>query len=122
MSLYAVVVEEAEFDAWLARQAQPAAEPATPLARRGGEHFQQDGCGACHTVRGTAADGEVGPDLTHLGSRRTLAAGILPNDPETLALWLARPDSIKPGVHMPSFGMLPPGRIRALAAYLEALK
>ena len=82
----------------------------------------ESGCGACHAVRGTSAEGVVGPDLTHVGGRVSLGAGILPNEREAFARWIARADSIKPGVHMPSFGMLPVDQIGALAAYLEGLQ
>lgn len=122
MSLYGVVVEEDEFEAWLRRQAAPSAEPVAAPARRGERLFLEDGCGACHTIRGTPADGRVGPDLTHVGSRMSLAAGVLPNDPESLARWIAAPEATKPGVHMPAFGMLPAEHIRSLAAYLSGLE
>lgn len=122
MSLYGIVVEEAEFEAWLRQQATPARPATAPLARLGERLFLEDGCGACHTIRGTAADGVVGPDLTHVGSRSSLAAGVLPNEPEAFARWIATPEAIKPGVHMPAFGMLPDEHIRALAAYLEGLQ
>ena len=88
----------------------------------GGDAFLRNGCGACHTVRGTPASGTVGPDLTHVGSRLSLGAGTLPNDPEAFFRWVSFTDEIKPGVHMPAFGMLPNSEIRALAAYLEALQ
>jgi cytochrome c oxidase subunit 2 len=84
--------------------------------------FLRHGCGACHTVRGTPARGTVGPDLTHVGSRLSLAAGTLPNDPDAFVRWISLPGEIKPGVHMPAFGMLPASDIRALAVYLEALQ
>jgi cytochrome c oxidase subunit 2 len=73
-------------------------------------------------VKGTAARGLLGPDLTHVGGRLSLAAGILPNDSEALADWIGRTEAIKPGVHMPSFGMLPREELRALAAYLKGLQ
>jgi cytochrome c oxidase subunit 2 len=92
------------------------------LAGRGRELFLANGCGACHTVRGTPADGVVGPDLTHVGSRLSLGAGILRNEPDAFRRWIASPEHVKPGVLMPAFGMLPPGELRALAAYLEELK
>ncbi|HEX2163708.1 MAG TPA: cytochrome c, partial [Thermoanaerobaculia bacterium] len=91
-------------------------------AARGGELFLAHGCGACHAVRGTPADGVVGPDLTHVGSRLTLAAGTLPNRRRDFRRWLAATGAIKPGVHMPAFGMLPDEDLAALAAYLEGLR
>lgn len=122
MSLYAVVLEEDEFAAWLEHQATPARAATEAAAARGQRLFLENGCGACHTVRGTAAEGVVGPDLTHVGSRLSLAAGVLPTDPEAFARWIRSPEAIKPGAHMPAFGMLPDEQVRALAAYLEGLR
>ena len=122
MSLYVVVLEPADFAAWLTHQHAPARPPALPLAARGQELFLASGCGACHMVRGTPADGVVGPDLTHVGSRLSLGAGILPNEPEAFRRWLAHTDTIKPAVLMPAFGMLPPEDLQALAAYLDGLQ
>ena len=122
MALDAVVLEEEAFEAWLTEQRAPAAAPASPDAARGREVFASSGCGACHTVRGTPADGVVGPDLTHVGGRLSLGAGTLPNEPDAFYRWIARTETVKPGVHMPSFGMLPEGDLRALAAYMESLR
>jgi cytochrome c oxidase subunit 2 len=122
MAFRVVVEERPEFDAWLARQAAPAAAPSDDVAAAGAEAFLSNGCGACHTVRGTPAVGKVGPDLTHVGSRLSLGAGTLPNDAAAFRHWIALTDEIKPSVHMPAFGMLPSADIRALAAYLEALQ
>lgn len=116
------VVEEVELARWLDGQARPAAEPAEPLAARGRDLFLANGCGACHTVRGTVAAGRVGPDLTHVGGRHTLAAGRLANEADALRSWIARPGALKPGARMPHFGMLPPEDLVPLAAWLEALR
>lgn len=116
------VMEREAFDRWLAAQAAPAQPPQTPLARRGETIFASTGCGACHTVNGTTARGVVGPDLTHVGGRLTIAAGALPNEPGAMARWLIEPAASKPDAHMPAFGMLPRDQIDALAAYLEALR
>jgi cytochrome c oxidase subunit 2 len=122
MAFRVVVHERPEFDAWLAGQRAPATEPRGALAASGAEAFVRNGCGACHTVRGTAAHGTVGPDLTHVGSRLSLGAGTLPNDAAAFGRWLSLTGEIKPGVHMPAFGMLPSEEVRALGAYLEALQ
>jgi cytochrome c oxidase subunit 2 len=122
MNFYVVVVEKDDFAAWLAHQQQPAQPPIQPLAAHGQELFLANGCGACHTVRGTPAAGVVGPDLTHVGSRLSLAAGTLPNDPGAFRRWLAHTDHVKPAVLMPAFGMLPPEDVQALAAYLDGLE
>ncbi|CAB3684745.1 Cytochrome c oxidase subunit 2 [Achromobacter piechaudii] len=108
------------FQAWQAAQARPAM-PAGPSLRRGEQRFQQD-CAQCHTVRGTPASGAHGPDLTHVGSRLSLAAGTLPNNVGALAGWIAGSQHIKPGNAMPSFNHLSGEDLRALASYLESLK
>lgn len=120
---FMVVVEPREaFEAWLATQRRPAAEPAGDLSARGREAFLEHGCGACHTVRGSPADGVIGPDLTHVGGRRTLAAAMLPNGTDALRRWISFSTFVKPDVHMPAFGMLPPDEVAALAAWLESLE
>jgi cytochrome c oxidase subunit 2 len=122
MAFSVIVQHPAEFSAWLAAQAKPAAPPVEPLARRGEALFMQNGCGACHAIRGTPADGVVGPDLTHVGSRLSLGAGIMGNRQSDFYDWVTRPEVLKPGVHMPRFGMLPDPERRALARYLESLQ
>lgn len=122
MAFSVIVMEEEAFAHWLAGEAAPADPPATPVAERGAALFGQVGCGACHAVRGTAAEGVIGPDLTHLASRATLGAGILPNDTETLAKWIRDTEALKPGSLMPSFGMLPEEDLDAIVAYLEGLE
>lgn len=122
MSFSVVVLERKDFAVWLTHQQAPARPPVGPLATRSQELFLANGCGACHTVRGTPADGVVGPDLTHVGSRLSLGAGILPNDLDAFLRWITHTDDVKPGVHMPAFGMLPPEDLQALAAYLEGLQ
>ena len=122
MAFDVVVQEKEEFAEWLARQAAPALGPTDRFTRAGAELFQTHGCGACHTIRGTSAAGVVGPDLTHVGSRLTIAAGTLANEPEEFRDWIARTKLVKPGVHMPHFGMLPEEELDALAVYLESLE
>lgn len=96
--------------------------PSAPAAGRGAELFLASGCAACHTVRGTAANGLAGPDLSRVGSRRTLGAGILPNNRGTLAGWVADSQTLKPGNRMPNYKQLPPQDLNALAEWLESLK
>jgi cytochrome c oxidase subunit II len=122
MAFAVAVLEREDFARWLAHQAEPAQEPAEPRAVHGQELFLANGCGACHTIRGTAADGVVGPDLTHVGSRLSLGADILPNEPDAFLRWIARTEEVKPGVHMPAFGMLPAEDLQALAVYLDGLQ
>jgi mono/diheme cytochrome c family protein len=92
------------------------------FAKSGLELFLENGCGACHSIRGTEARGAIAPDLTHVGSRLTIGAGTLPNTEEAIARFITRPDLVKPGVKMPAFHMLPETDIRAIAAYLKALR
>jgi cytochrome c oxidase subunit 2 len=122
MGFPVVVQERKDFDAWLERESEPAAETEEPHAVRGRVLFGASGCGACHTVRGTEADGRLGPDLTHVGSRSSLGAGLLPNTVEDFEHWIARTEELKPDVHMPAFGMLPASEIAAMASYLGSLK
>lgn len=110
-----------EFDDWLLAQAAPAHEPESVLAAKGREVFQNSRCAACHTIRGVSLSPPLGPDLTHLGTRRTLAAGSLPNRRGQLAGWLADPQSVKPGNLMPSVP-LPADDFQALLHYLEGLE
>ncbi|MCA9117868.1 MAG: cytochrome c oxidase subunit II [Planctomycetaceae bacterium] len=122
MCLYAVVHEPEDYNRWAERQALAASKSTEPAAARGEELFLTHGCGACHTVRGSAAGGLIGPDLTHVGSRLSLAAGILPNEPETFLRWISRAEAIKPGSHMPSFSILPTDDLNAIAAWLDGLQ
>jgi cytochrome c oxidase subunit 2 len=121
---FSVVVEEpAEFEAWLARQQAPVPEPEDAEAAHGMRVFGAAGCGACHAVRGTEWGGRLGPDLSRVGSRLTLAAGALENHRGTLAGWIAGAQDIKPGNSMPSYGRaLEGGDLLALAAWLEGLR
>jgi cytochrome c oxidase subunit 2 len=122
MAFQVVAEDAADFTAWLQRQAAPAMPPTDPLLRRGRDVFLRAGCGGCHTVRGTEATGQVGPDLTHVGSRHTLAAGTLRNHAGALAEWIAHSQRIKPGSLMPSQTQLAESELDALAAYVESLR
>jgi cytochrome c oxidase subunit 2 len=113
-----------QFQAWVQAQQQPAAAPANATEARGAQAFAGLGCITCHALRygGTAAaGGGVGPDLTHLASRRTIAAGLLPNDADTLQKWVADPSALKKGTTMPAT-RTDPDTLSALAAYLSSLK
>ena len=118
MAFDVVVMEKQAFEDWLSQQARPALAD-FPAGR---ELALSNGCGACHTIRGTGADGAIGPDLTHVGSRLSIGAGTLKNVPGAFRAWLARTGKIKPSVHMPHFGMLPADELDALALYLQSLK
>jgi len=120
MMLTVVAESPAAFARWAEGQRQPAAVPAAAPAQAGQAVFTTSACALCHTVRGTGAGGLLGPDLTHLASRGTIAAGVLPNRRGQLAGWVANPQAIKPGVLMPSVP-LSSTDLNALLAYLESL-
>ena len=95
--------------------------PTSPLAQAGYNYMITGPCAACHNIGGTPAGGRVGPDLTHLASRRSIAAGTMPMSTGNLYGWVEDPQSIKPGNHMPTIG-LEPKDLHAVVAYLETLK
>lgn len=112
------VVSEADFAARVEAERAPAAV----LDHPGRTAFEANGCGACHQVRGTGSVGLVGPDLTHLASRETLGAGILPMTVDNIQRFIALTEHEKPGVQMPSFATLPQAETRSMAEWLETLK
>ena len=120
MGLVVVAHEPAAYEAWRVKQAAPSIAASIP--HPGAQVFDRAGCGACHTVNGTAFNGLAGPDLSHVGSRRTLGAGILPNNQGTLAGWIADSQSIKPGNRMPAYPVLTGQELRDVSAWLESLK
>jgi cytochrome c oxidase subunit 2 len=119
---FLVIAEPPEaYAAWAVAQGRPAAEPSSAEQKRGRGLFVGAGCSTCHAIQGTAAHARRAPDLTHLASRTTIAAGMLPNTLGHLAGWILDPHGIKPGVDMPATRM-PPDDLYALLAYLTALK
>ncbi|WP_082666478.1 cytochrome c oxidase subunit II [Aureimonas sp. AU4] len=122
MALDVNVLPPAEFDAWLFGQAAPALGPGDDRdLARGRELFSSGPCAACHVVRGTGAVGRAGPDLTHIASRRSLAAGTLPMSRGGLQGWIANPQALKPGTLMPTVSITP-ADADAIAAYLSSLR
>jgi cytochrome c oxidase subunit 2 len=121
MAFMVVAQPRAEFDAWLARLNAPAAAPSTDAERRGQQTFISAACAACHTVRGTSANGTVGPDLSEVGARWSIGAGALPNDAGHLGGWIANSQSSKPGNAMPP-QPVDAARLPDLIAYLGSLK
>jgi cytochrome c oxidase subunit 2 len=123
MALDVKVEPEAQFRQWLAQQAAPAppSEPADPVLARGRAVMVQGACAACHTVRGTPSAGRVGPDLTHIASRRSIAAGLAPFSRGALQGWIAQPNALKPGTMMPAVP-LSPADADALGRYLVTLR
>jgi cytochrome c oxidase subunit II len=110
-----------EFQAWLEQQRRPATEPSTEEAHRGREIFLHSTCVTCHEIRGTDAGGKVAPELTHVGSRMSIAAASVPNTRGELARWISDTQHIKPGVKMPA-NPIPASDLNAVVTYLEGLK
>ena len=121
MAFYVIAETPEGFERWREGQRRPALAAEDAVAQRGRALFLSH-CIACHTVRGTGANGTLGPDLTHIGSRTSLAAGILPNNRGTLASWISASQNIKPGNLMPAMNPFSGEDLGALAAYLESLK
>ncbi|MCP3736242.1 cytochrome c oxidase subunit II [Sphingomonas sp. RP10(2022)] len=117
MALDVVAMEPAAFDAWLAAERRPAT-----ATGQGAALFAANGCNACHTIRRAGQAGAIGPDLTHFGSRQTLAAGILPMTTANVAGFIRHPEKTKPGVRMPAFPQLTHGEATAIARYLQGLQ
>jgi cytochrome c oxidase subunit II len=121
MRLLIVAEPPDQFAAWVRAQQAAAPPPVGSAAQAGQRTFEQQACSGCHTVQGTAAQGKVGPDLTHVASRRELGAGALPVDADHLAQWLRDPQAVKPGNDMPNLN-LAPTQIDDLVAYLSQLQ
>jgi cytochrome c oxidase subunit 2 len=121
MALPVVVQTREQFFAWLEQQRTPAVEPTDAVTQHGKRVFLLAACSKCHAITGVEAYGTVGPNLTHVASRRTIGAGTLPNERGYLTSWIVDPQKIKPGVRMPP-NPIPGPDLEALLAYLETLK
>jgi cytochrome c oxidase subunit 2 len=121
MALTVVAEPMDKFQAWIQHQREPASAPSTDLQRRGQQVFLQSPCVTCHAIRGTDAGSHVGPELTHVASRLTIAAGTLPNTRGHLAGWIVNSQSIKPGNRMPP-NVLEPDDLQAVLAYVRSLQ
>lgn len=121
MLLRVYVDTPAQFAAWVKNQEQPAVEDNSPEVAAGRRVFETEACMNCHTIRGTAATGRFGPDLTHLMSRSTIASGAVPNTEANLREWIEDPDYFKPGSLMPAM-QLTNQQLDEVTAYLETLK
>lgn len=122
MAFYVVALRPAAFDAWFAAQRQAVPAPDSRFLQEGKQLFLENQCALCHTIRGTSATGTLGPDLSHLGSRLTIGAGLLPLDQGTIAGWITGNQNLKPGNKMPTFNQFSGEELRALSGYLAALK
>jgi cytochrome c oxidase subunit 2 len=121
MAFHVVAGDPSDFQAWIEGQQQPAEQLTDSILLRGQQVFLGSGCTYCHTIDGTSASSEVGPDLTHLASRQYIAAGVLPNNQGSLGGWILDPQGVKPGNLMPPT-RFEPNDLQALLAYLESLK
>jgi cytochrome c oxidase subunit 2 len=121
MAFIVVVQTQPDYAGWLAANRAPGAAPQTAQQMQGAQLLATTSCAGCHTVAGTAAAGILGPDLTHVGSRATLAADALANTPADMAHWLSATQKVKGGALMPQID-LTPDQVNALVAYLENLK
>jgi cytochrome c oxidase subunit 2 len=121
MALDVTVEQPGQFEAWRQAQLQPARAPSSPDEAQGQRLFLSKACVMCHAISGTSAAAVVGPDLSHLAGRKTIAAGALPNDAQHLASWIADPAEIKPGTNMPKV-KLEPSELASLTAYLASLR
>jgi cytochrome c oxidase subunit 2 len=121
MAFWVTAVSKAEFLAWAEAQRKPSRVPGTEAQRKGMEAFMSSPCPLCHTIAGTQASGKVAPDLTHFASRRSIAAGSVPNRRENLAAWILDPHHLKPGAYMPPTD-LDRARLEPLLDYLESLQ
>lgn len=101
MALLVIAVRPEEFDKWVTARQKPLPDLADQVLQQGHRTFMEQGCDECHTIRGTEAQGKIGPDLTHIGSRRSLGAGVVANNYGSLAGWVANAQALKPGNRMP---------------------
>jgi cytochrome c oxidase subunit 2 len=121
MAFLVVAERPAEFEAWRRAQLQPARSPSNDEEEAGRKVFLAKPCAACHTIAGTTASGTLGPDLTHVASRKYIGAGLVETTRGALAAWIADPQTLKPGVNMPLVP-LSSDELRAVSAYLASLK
>ena len=121
MALWVIAEPQEQFNSWLQSQTQEAAVPSTDSTKRGQQIFLSSACVMCHTVSGTPAGSNIGPNLTHIASRQTIAAGTLENTRDHLALWVNNSQRIKPGNHMPTMSFSD-NDLQPLVDYLQTLK
>jgi cytochrome c oxidase subunit 2 len=121
MGLLVIAVSDQEFDSWRDAQLAPAASSADPQQQKGAALFASKACVMCHAIRGTLAGSRVGPDLTHFGSRRSIASATLPMSRGSIAAWIVDPQGIKPGTNMPNVPIAA-DEIEPLVSYLAGLR
>jgi cytochrome c oxidase subunit 2 len=121
MRILVVAQSPSDYEAWLKHEAVRVPPRTNGDAQKGEALFREKACAACHAVGGALSNRPVGPDLTHFASRSSIGAGVSPNTAADLGRWLSNPQEIKPGSHMPNYGLTPP-EVEALRAFLETLK
>ncbi|HEV8293015.1 MAG TPA: cytochrome c oxidase subunit II [Tepidisphaeraceae bacterium] len=121
MRMQVIAEGEQKFQQWLQNQRKSAPDPSNEMQRKGQQVFLSTTCVMCHTIQGTNAGARLGPNLTHVASRKKIASGTLPNTTGHLAGWIVDPQKVKPGVRMPQ-NVLSPEDLRALLEYVQSLK
>lgn len=121
MRIIVIAQTEPDYEKWIQQHAQIAKPDTVALAQNGEKLFMQKTCSNCHNISGTTANGDAGPDLSHLASRETLLTGLIENNKENLARWIQKPQEIKPGAKMPNF-ILDKQSVEQIVAYLSSLK
>jgi cytochrome c oxidase subunit 2 len=122
MRLLVVAQSPQDYERWLSQQRAPSADPTGEEQAHGRTVFLSAACATCHTIRGTGANGLIGPDLTHIGSRKTIAGGMLTNNTAHLEAWVTNAQSLKPGAQMPNVSQFTGSDLRALVSYLQSLQ
>jgi cytochrome c oxidase subunit 2 len=122
MAFNVVAMAPDDYAQWLRGQTETARAPQDASAGEGQKHFTTSGCGVCHSIRGTTSVGLLGPDLTHVGSRLAIGAGVLPVDQASIAGWIVDNQHVKPGNKMPAYATLEAGKVAAISAYLAGLR
>ncbi|MGZ5015219.1 MAG: cytochrome c oxidase subunit II [Methylobacter sp.] len=120
MAFHVVAQTPDEFAVWRRQQLAATGAPQNEILQQGQDVFMTH-CSVCHAVRGTVAGGNLGPDLTHMASRSTIAAGLLANNPDNAAAWINDAQALKPGSSMPSLH-LSTQELTNVVAYLGSLK
>jgi cytochrome c oxidase subunit II len=121
MRINVIAENEHDFENWLAQNSKDAIKPKDSLSIKGAEIFQTQTCASCHRIQGTVATSNIGPDLTHIGSRAELLTGLMKNNEENLYKWISHPQEVKPGAHMPDF-KYGKDSVNAIVHYLTQLK
>ena len=121
MRIHVIAQNENDFKQWISNNTTSAAKPNNSIGEAGAALFQTKTCGSCHRIQGTEANGNAGPDLTHVKSRMQLLSGMIDNNETNLFAWISHPQQVKPAAHMPNF-ILDTDSLNAIVQYLDQLK